>query len=99
MGVTEARLPELPPMLPPTYLGFDWTPMDYLGRQSFRSSRKEGKIIRGKTMTPPVEKLKNGFCKSIPELLPDGRIRLHETWEWTYGGDGTGESIVEEIKT
>ncbi|MEO6131717.1 MAG: n-acetylglutamate synthase, partial [Saprospiraceae bacterium] len=27
--------------------------------------------------------LRNGYCKSIPELLPDGRIRLHEKWEWT----------------
>ena len=42
-------------------------------------------------------KLKNGFCKSHPELLADGRILLREKWEWTFGGDGKGESIVEEI--
>lgn len=41
--------------------------------------------------------LRGGHCKSIPEILQDGRIRLHETWQWTYGGIGTGESIVEEI--
>ncbi|MBK9983401.1 MAG: n-acetylglutamate synthase [Saprospiraceae bacterium] len=42
--------------------------------------------------------LRSGHCISTPELLPDGRIRLYEKWEWTYGGEGTGESVVEEIK-
>lgn len=41
--------------------------------------------------------LKSGHCVSTPELLADGRIRLHEKWEWTYGGQGTGESVVEEM--
>lgn len=41
-------------------------------------------------------RLKSGCCTSIPEVLPDGRIRLHEHWEWTYGGEGKGESVVEE---
>ena len=41
--------------------------------------------------------LKSGYCNSMPEVLPDGRIRLHETWEWTHGGSGKGESVVEEI--
>lgn len=41
--------------------------------------------------------LKSGYCYSVPEVLPDGRIRLHEKWEWTYGGEGKGESVVEEM--
>jgi hypothetical protein len=41
--------------------------------------------------------LKSGHCTSIPEMLPDGRIRLHETWEWDHGGAGPGQSIVEEV--
>jgi hypothetical protein len=41
--------------------------------------------------------LMTGRCSSIPELLPDGRLRLHETWQWTSGDLSTGESIVEEI--
>jgi len=41
--------------------------------------------------------IKSGHCISTPELLPDGRIRLHERWQWTYGGEGKGESVVEEI--
>lgn len=41
--------------------------------------------------------IKTGRCLSTPEILADGRIRLHESWEWTEGGSGKGQSIVEEI--
>ncbi len=41
--------------------------------------------------------LMTGTCTSIPELLPDGRIRLHETWQWTCGDHSSGESAVEEM--
>jgi hypothetical protein len=41
--------------------------------------------------------LKSGHCHSIPEILEDGRIRLHEKWAWTYPATGDGNSIVEEI--
>ena len=40
---------------------------------------------------------KSGRCRSRPELLPDGRIRLHERWQWTDGANGQGESIIEEV--
>lgn len=43
--------------------------------------------------------IKTGRCRSTPSLLGDGRIRLHETWEWTEGGDGTGESQIEEVQS
>jgi hypothetical protein len=39
-----------------------------------------------------------GKCVSTPEVLPDGRYRLHETWQWTSGDLSTGSSIVEELK-
>lgn len=38
-----------------------------------------------------------GICFSKPEILADGRIRLHETWEWTCGDKSKGESIIEEF--
>ncbi len=41
--------------------------------------------------------LMTGICRSMPEILPDGRIRLHETWRWTSGDGSAGESIIEEI--
>jgi len=38
-----------------------------------------------------------GICKSKPEILDNGKIRLHESWEWTSGDQSKGQSIVEEI--
>jgi hypothetical protein len=40
---------------------------------------------------------KTGRCRSRPERLPDGRLRLLESWEWTDGAQGRGESIIEEV--
>lgn len=41
--------------------------------------------------------LMTGICLSTPEILADGRLRLHESWQWTCGEQESGESIVEEI--
>jgi len=41
--------------------------------------------------------LMTGKCLSTPEILEDGRIRLHEKWQWTSGDESKGESIIEEI--
>ena len=41
--------------------------------------------------------LMTGTCQSRPEILPDGRIRLHETWRWTSGDGPAGSSIIVEI--
>jgi hypothetical protein len=40
---------------------------------------------------------RTGCCYSLPEHLPDGRIRLHETWQWTFGDMSEGRSVIEEI--
>lgn len=45
---------------------------------------------RGEIMT--------GICRSTPEILPDGRIRLHEEWRWTSGDGSEGRSVVEEVR-
>jgi hypothetical protein len=42
--------------------------------------------------------LMTGICASSPEILPDGRIRLYEKWQWTSGNFTSGESIIEEIE-
>jgi hypothetical protein len=42
--------------------------------------------------------LRAGRCVSTPEVLADGRLRLHESWEWTEGGRGSGTSMVEEVR-
>ena len=41
--------------------------------------------------------LMTGICRSVPEVLPNGKIRLHETWQWTSGDFSSGSSILEEI--
>lgn len=38
-----------------------------------------------------------GKCHSVPELLPSGKLRLHESWQWTVGKQEKGTSIIEEI--
>ena len=40
--------------------------------------------------------LMTGICHSIPEVLPNGQIRLHEEWQWTSGDKSKGQSIIEE---
>ncbi|MEZ5007965.1 MAG: hypothetical protein R2728_12575 [Chitinophagales bacterium] len=41
--------------------------------------------------------IKTGICKSIPKILPNGKIRLMETWQWTSGDQSKGSSILEEV--
>ncbi|WP_181444497.1 n-acetylglutamate synthase [Bacillus sp. 03113] len=41
--------------------------------------------------------IRGGKCKSTPEILPDGRIRLFEKWQWLDQEHSEGESIVEEV--
>ncbi len=38
-----------------------------------------------------------GKCRATPEILADGRLRLHEEWQWTNGDLSEGRSIVEEV--
>lgn len=40
--------------------------------------------------------LMTGICKSKPEILENGKIRLYENWEWTSGEKSKGTSIIEE---
>jgi len=40
--------------------------------------------------------LVTGICFSKPEILENGKIRLHETWQWTSGDKSKGNSILEE---
>ncbi|RAI94812.1 n-acetylglutamate synthase [Algoriphagus yeomjeoni] len=41
--------------------------------------------------------LMTGICQSKPEVLENGKIRLHETWQWTSGDCSAGESVLEEV--
>ncbi|MEU5796407.1 hypothetical protein E2C11_31200 [Streptomyces lavendulae] len=39
-----------------------------------------------------------GHCVSTVVELPDGRVRLEESWEWE-SGPGSGTSVVEQVTT
>lgn len=41
--------------------------------------------------------LMTGTCISTPEIMPNGKIRLHEKWQWTSGDMSSGESVIEEV--
>ena len=41
--------------------------------------------------------LMTGQCESVPELLENGRLRLHESWQWTSGDRSSGTSVIEEF--
>ena len=41
--------------------------------------------------------LMTGVCKSTPEIMPNGKIRLHANWEWTSGDKSKGNSVIEEL--
>ncbi|MCE6990910.1 n-acetylglutamate synthase [Dyadobacter sp. CY323] len=37
-----------------------------------------------------------GICKSTAEIMPNGKVRLHEKWKWTSGDFSEGDSVLEE---
>lgn len=45
--------------------------------------------IQGQIMT--------GTCMSTPEVMADGKIKLHENWQWTSGDLSAGNSVLIEI--
>ena len=57
---------------------------------------KEGKIDMRYHQVNDNGELMTGICTSVPEILPNGKIRLHERWQWTSGDRSEGTSIIEE---
>jgi hypothetical protein len=43
------------------------------------------------------DEIRGGKCVSTPNILPDGRIRLNERWQWFDTEATEGSSIIEEI--
>jgi len=41
----------------------------------------------------------SGRCQARPEVLADGRLRMKESWQWTFPEHSAGESMIEEICT
>ena len=38
-----------------------------------------------------------GICTSTPEIDAEGKIILHESWQWTTGNCTKGNSILKEL--
>ena len=58
---------------------------------------KDGSIDMRYHQINSKDELMTGECKSVPEILENGKIRLYETWKWTSGDQSKGESILEEV--
>jgi hypothetical protein len=41
--------------------------------------------------------LMTGNCRTLLEVLPDGRYRSHERWQWTCDDCSKGTSVIEEV--
>lgn len=41
--------------------------------------------------------LMTGKCQSTPETMSNGKVRLHESWQWTSGDLSKGTSVLEEV--
>jgi hypothetical protein len=57
---------------------------------------KQGAIEMRYQQVNDKNELMTGSCNSKPEILPNGKIRLHESWQWTSGDCSCGNSIIEE---
>ncbi len=44
-----------------------------------------------------LNEIMTGICESMPEIMPNGKIRLLEKWQWTSGDLSTGNSVLEEV--
>ncbi len=59
--------------------------------------KEDGKIEMRYQHFNTDKEFRCGRCVSTPEVLENGKIRLHESWEWTTGRRGSGKSIIEEV--
>ena len=60
------------------------------------SADAEGKLDMRYQQMGPTGTPRTGRCVTTPELLADGRLRLHEAWQWTNGDGSKGESVLED---
>lgn len=44
-----------------------------------------------------ANEIRGGKCKSTPKLTPDGKIELHEKWQWLDKEQVKGESLIREV--
>ena len=57
---------------------------------------KNGNIGMSYHQVNDKNEIMTGICNSKPEILENGKIRLHENWKWTSGDKSKGKSTIEE---
>jgi hypothetical protein len=66
-------------------------------RLGFLVGTREGDVLRFRYAQVRADgTTATGRCESRIETLPDGRLRLDETWAWE-SQEGAGTSVVEEV--
>jgi hypothetical protein len=58
----------------------------------------DGSLEFAYTMVLDDGRVISGRCESTPELLGDGRVRLHERWERFAPHADTGAAVLEEVR-
>jgi hypothetical protein len=59
----------------------------------------DGRLDFGYSMVLDTGEVVSGHCRSTPEVLADGRLRLHEVWVRYGAASSSGSSCIEEIPT
>lgn len=58
---------------------------------------KEGSIDLVYHQLNKQGEIRTGKCFSHPEITEEGKIVLHEQWQWTSGDGSKGTSLLKEI--
>lgn len=61
--------------------------------------RPDGSLDFAYCMVLDDGRIISGQCRSTPQLLPDGRVLLHEVWQRFGEHAASGTSRIEEIPT
>ncbi|WP_461610802.1 n-acetylglutamate synthase [Cytobacillus kochii] len=60
--------------------------------------KEDGSLLFNYNHVNIKDEVRGGTCSSMPEYLPDGRMRLHEQWRWNDADQTEGQSVIEEMK-
>ncbi|MGI8313878.1 n-acetylglutamate synthase [Halobacillus mangrovi] len=44
-----------------------------------------------------ANEIRGGKCKSVPHIISEGKIELHEEWQWLDKNQTRGKSIIREV--
>lgn len=61
--------------------------------------RPDGSLDFAYCMVLDDGRIISGQCRSTPQLLPDGRVLLHEVWQRFGDHAASGTSRIEEVPT